>query len=103
MAVTTLRHKDRGDAITSTFTITDLDGNPPSPDTVRVSLIDPRGPSSEASYTDADAEVVNVSPGVWTFTFVADRIGNWYGRWEGTGNVKQVERFVVTVDRDPFR
>jgi hypothetical protein len=77
--------------LTGTF-IASLTGVPTDPTNVILFLTPPSGPPQQHT-----SDIVRVSAGVYTFTFIPSVSGIWQGTWQGTGFIAATRDFAFNV------
>lgn len=82
---------DLGDKPEFRTTITDYDDSATDPDTVTFTIKDPSGNIESYVYGD-DAEVVQVSTGIYYVRYEVDEVGAWYYEWNGSGTLDVAEQ-----------
>lgn len=89
-----------GDEQQMTFTFKNLSGVLSNPTTISLTLMRPDGTLISPVYTQAD--MTNVSTGVWRFLYTFDEDGRWRYRLVTTGTPKKAFQDYVDVAHNPF-
>jgi hypothetical protein len=71
------------------------------PTYVVVKVRDPDGDITTYTY-GTDATVTKTSTGVYAFSFAVDQAGDWWFRYEGTGEVVAADEQIVQVSGSKF-
>lgn len=82
-----------GTPVELTVTFTNLAGDPTDPSTVVCKVKKPDDTESDFTGTD----LANDDTGVYSTIFVADQVGDWRYRWEGSGALVAATEAIFTV------
>jgi hypothetical protein len=91
-----------GSRPTITAKFTDMDGVLTNPNSVVVMIRNPQG--TEISVEPPDSALVNISSGVWQYTFSIplNLPGNWVVRFKGTSGIVAASEITIPVKASAF-